>query len=360
MAGNTFGTLFRITSFGESHGPAIGGVIDGFPADTEIDVQFVNSELDRRKTGRQGFSSQRMEEDTVECFSGIFEGRSTGAPIAFIIRNKDSRPEDYDHLKDTYRPSHADFVYEKKYGIRDHRGGGRASARETAVRVVAGAFAKMYLRSDNIDIIAFVSQIGEIKTQIQEQEVKSESIEASPLRCPDPETSQRMIAFLDEIKKQGDTAGGVVTCVVKGVPAGLGEPVFDKLNADLAKAMMSINAAKGFEVGTGFTSAAMKGSEHNDTFISTKNGISTLTNHSGGIQAGISTGAAIVLRVAFKPVATLMQDQKTVDASGKEVILEGKGRHDVCVAPRAVPVVEAMAAITLADHLMRSRASQAQ
>ncbi|MBN1338455.1 MAG: chorismate synthase [Bacteroidales bacterium] len=356
MAGNTFGTLFRITSFGESHGPAVGGVIDGCPARLRVDFDLIERELARRRSGQSDHSSSRKEDDRVEFLSGIFEGATTGTPIAFIIRNRDMRPGDYDHVKSVYRPSHADFVYQEKYGIRDHRGGGRASARETAVRVVGGAFAKMFLTEQGINILAFVSRIGDVKTGVAPEKVNPQNIESSPVRCPDNEATGLMLKYLDQMKKEGDTAGGVVSCLSTGIPAGLGEPVFDKLNADLAKAMLSINAVKGFEMGSGFASASMKGSEHNDRFTHTEQGIKTLTNHSGGIQAGISNGADIFFRVAFKPVSTIIKDQKTVDVSGKEVVLEGKGRHDVCVVPRAVPVVEAMTAITLADHLLRFRA----
>jgi len=355
MAGNTFGTVFRLTSFGESHGPAIGGVIDGCPSNMDVDFGMIDRELAGRRPGITEFGSPRREQDRVEFLSGIFEGKTTGSPIGFIIRNNDSRPADYDHLRDTFRPSHGDFVYQMKYGIRDHMGGGRSSARETAVRVVGGAFARMVLQKKDIRIVAYVSQIGEIKADIGVESLNREQIERSLLRCPDKKAESLMFRYLTELKQAGDTAGGVVECCVSGAPAGLGEPVFDKLNADLAKAMLSINAVKGFEVGSGFRAASMKGSEHNDPFLVKDNRITFASNNSGGIQAGISNGADILFRVAFKAVATLMSDQKSYDSHGNEVVVKGKGRHDVCVVPRAVPIVEAMTALTLADHLLRNR-----
>lgn len=358
MAGNTFGNIFRLTTFGESHGKAIGGIIDGCPAGLEIDQEFVQHELDRRRPGQSSIASPRKEEDTVEFLSGIFEGKSTGTPIAFIIRNKDQKPEDYDQLKELYRPSHADFTYDQKYGFRDYRGGGRSSARETACRVVGGALAKLLLAHEKITVKAFVTQIGTIKLEKEFHVIDLTEIENSPVRCPDPETSHKMGTLLEELQQKGDTTGGVIQCIITGVPAGLGEPVFNKLHAELGKAMLSINAVHGFEYGSGFASAAMKGSDHNDTFIKSDGKISTATNFSGGIQGGISNGQDIYFRVAFKPVATLMSDQQTVDQEGHTKTFTGKGRHDVCVVPRAVPIVEAMAALVIADYLLLARVSR--
>ncbi|MCX6267260.1 MAG: chorismate synthase [Bacteroidetes bacterium] len=339
MSGNSFGKALVLTTFGESHGVAVGGVLDGFPANLEISLAFVQDELDRRRPGGAFFSSPRPEEDKLEILSGLFEGKSTGAPIAFIVFNHQQKPSDYDHLRDVFRPSHADYSWQQKYGIRDPRGGGRSSARETLARVAGGAFAKIFLLTKNIHIKASISQIGQF--QIQD--------DASGIDQPE------IISFLEQIKAGGDTIGGVISCTITGVPAGLGEPVFDKLHADLGKAMLSINAVKGFEYGSGFNGASMRGSEHNDRFVNEKGVIKTLTNNSGGIQGGISNGADIFFRVAFKPVSTLMQDQVTVNASGDSVIFQGKGRHDVCVVPRALPIVEAMAALVMADHLIRNR-----
>lgn len=337
MSGNSFGKALVLTTFGESHGKAVGGVLDGFPSNIPVDENFIQSELNRRRPGNFEFGSSRQEDDQIEILSGIFEGKSSGAPIAFLVYNKDQCPEDYHHLKDVFRPSHADYTYYHKYGIRDHRGGGRSSARETLARVAGGAFAKLFLQTKNISITAQVSQIG-------------------PFQIPDPASRiphQTIHDFLDQLKKEGDTCGGIISCSVSGVPVGLGEPVFDKLQADLAKAMLSINAVKGFEYGSGFQAAAMKGSEHNDLFVAGKQPVSTLTNHSGGILGGISNGQEIYFRLAFKPVPSLMMNQDTVDISGNAVTLEGKGRHDVCVVPRAVPIVEAMAALVIADHMLR-------
>jgi chorismate synthase len=337
MSGNSFGKALVLTTFGESHGVAVGGVLDGFPSNFEIDLEFIQSELDRRKPGVEPFSSPRKEDDKLVVISGLYEGKSTGAPIAFIIYNHDQRPSDYDHLKDLYRPSHADYTYQQKYGIRDPRGGGRASARETLSRVAGGAFAKLLLKRHNILIKAGICQIGPYE------------IPEPTLGIHDPE----IISFLKQLKADGDTTGGVVSCTITGVKAGLGEPVFDKLQADLARAMLSINAVKGFEYGSGFNGASMKGSEHNDQFINDGGAIKTRTNHSGGIQGGISNGEDICFRVAFKPVPTLMMDQLTVNRSGDETVLHGKGRHDVCFVPRALPIVEAMAALVIADHVIR-------
>lgn len=359
MAGNSFGKLFKLTSFGESHGVAIGGVIDGCPSGLEIDLTFIQKELNRRKPGQSKFASSRDEDDKVEFLSGIFEGKSTGTPIGFLIKNKDAKSKDYDNLKNVYRPSHADYTYEKKYGIRDHRGGGRSSARETSIRVVAGAIAKLFLQKHDIEIMAFVSQIGPHRIENELQDLSFQSIENSLVRCPDPESSSKMEAYLEEIKQNGDTAGGIISCMIENTPIGLGEPVFDKLHADLGKAMLSINAVKGFEYGFGFESAAMKASEMNDLFVNTEDGIRTETNFSGGIQGGISNGESIYFNVAFKPVASILQEQKTVNKSGDEVNLKIEGRHDPCVVPRAVPIVEAMAAIVIADHFLRHNAYKA-
>ena len=358
MPGNSIGHTFRLSTFGESHGPAIGGIIDGCPAGLQMDYEFIQNELNRRRPGQSSITSQRTEEDKVEFLSGIFENKTTGTPISFIIRNKDQKPSDYDHLKNIFRPSHADYTYDKKYGIRDHRGGGRASARETAVRVVGGAVAKIMLAKAGIEIIAFVSQIGNIAPVADFKKIEFRAIESSPVRCPDPVKSDEMIALINKIKKQGDTIGGTITCIISGVPAGLGEPVFDKLHADLAKAVMSINAVRGFEYGSGFKAVTMRGSEHNDKFGSSGNLITTETNYSGGIQGGISNGQNIYFRAAFKPLATLMKEQYTIDKNGNKTVIKGKGRHDVCVVPRAVPIVEAMAAIVLADHYLRNKTAK--
>ncbi len=356
MAGSTFGKLFTVSTFGESHGTAIGGVIDGFPANIDIDLVFIQSELDKRKPGQSNIVSQRKESDQVQFLSGIFEGKSTGAPIGFLILNEDAKSNHYDHLKDQFRPSHADFTFDKKYGHRDYRGGGRSSARETASRVVAGALAKIFLKQKGISIHGFVSQVGKIKmTDDAIQEVDFNLIENNIVRCPDLNLAQEMELLILETRKNGDTIGGCVSCVVQGVPAGLGEPVFDKLHAELGKAMLSINAVKGFEIGSGFSSAEMFGSKHNDIF---KSDGSTKTNYSGGIQGGISNGMPIYFKTAFKPVATIMQSQQSIDSAGNEITLDGKGRHDPCVVPRAVAIVEAMTAIVLMDFWLRQTAQK--
>ncbi|MFC2272951.1 MAG: chorismate synthase [Capnocytophaga granulosa] len=348
MAGNTFGHLFRLTTFGESHGEAIGGVIDGCPAGIALDFEQIQRELDRRRPGQSAIVTQRKEADKVQFLSGIFEGKTTGAPIGFIIANTQQHSQDYDHLKDLYRPSHADYVYEQKYGLRDHRGGGRSSARETAVRVVAGAIAKQFLKG--IEITAYVSAVGElVLTQDDYHLLDFSQIEKNVVRCPDPVLAEQMEAYIKQVRKDGDTIGGIVSCVIRGVPVGLGEPVFDRLHAELGKAMLSINAVKGFEYGGGFASTRKIGSQNNDIFL--PNG-TTRTNHSGGIQGGISNGMDIYFRVAFKPIATLMQEQETINRSGEVVHFQGKGRHDPCVVPRAVPIVEAMSALVLADYLL--------
>jgi chorismate synthase len=356
MAGSIYGKLFTISTFGESHGIAIGGVIDGFPSNIEIDLEFIQAELDKRKPGQSNLVSQRKESDQVQFLSGIFEGKSTGAPIGFLIPNEDAKSNHYDHLKDQFRPSHADFTFEKKYGHRDYRGGGRSSARETASRVVAGALAKIFLKQEGISIHGFVSQVGKIKmTDEAIQEVDFNLIESYAVRCPDMILAHEMEHLILETRKNGDTIGGCVSCVVQGVPPGLGEPVFDKLHAELGKAMLSINAVKGFEIGSGFSSAEMFGSEHNDIFRSDG---STKTNYSGGIQGGISNGMPLYFKTAFKPVATLMQSQPSIDSAGNEIILDGKGRHDPCVVPRAVAIVEAMTAIVLMDFWLRQNAQK--
>ena len=351
--GNTFGKIFRLTTFGESHGKAIGGIIDGCPAGVDIDQDFINKELNRRRPGQSEIVTQRKEDDSVEFLSGIFEGKTTGTPIGFIIVNKDQKSKDYSHIQNSYRPSHADFVYDKKYGFRDYRGGGRSSARETVVRVVAGSIAKMLLK--NVKINAFVSSVGEIIYEYEDSEINYDNIENSIVRCPDNKKSDEMIELIKSVKKNGDTVGGVISCVISGVPVGLGEPVFDKLHAELGKAMLSINAVKGFEFGSGFKGSKMRGSDHNDSFNADG---TTKTNRSGGIQGGISNGMDIYFNVAFKPVSTIMRDQDSIDSEGNEVKVTGKGRHDPCVVPRAVPIVEAMSALVLADYLLLNRVSK--
>jgi len=351
MAGSSFGTIFKLSTFGESHGEAIGGVIDGVPANFELNLEAIQKELDRRKPGQSAIVTQRKESDTVQFLSGIFEGKTTGAPIGFIIPNENQKSTDYKHLEHTFRPSHADFTYQNKFGIRDFNGGGRSSARETASRVVAGAIAKQMLASLGIRFSTYVDQIGGIRfksTEFFQQEI----IESNLVRCPDAQLATEMENLVREIRKEGDTIGGSIRCVIENVPVGLGEPVFDKLHAELGKAMLSINAVKGFEIGSGFDSIEMKGSEHNDLFNSDG---TTKSNHSGGIQGGISNGMPINFRVAFKPVATLMQDQLSINTDGEEVTVAGKGRHDACVVPRAVPIVEAMTAITILDFHLRNK-----
>ncbi len=349
---NTFGHLFKITTFGESHGKAIGVIIDGCPAGLDIDEDFIQSELDRRKPGQSKITTQRKEEDKFEIVSGIFEGKSTGTPLTIIIRNQDQRSKDYSHIAEKFRPSHADYTYQQKYDIRDYRGGGRSSARETAARVASGAVAKMLLKNLDVEINAYVSQVGPMKLEKSYHELDLQNAENNIVRCPDDEMAEKMIEFIDETRKNRDTVGGVVTCVIKNTPAGLGEPVFDKLHADLGKAMLSINAVKGFEYGSGFEGVSMYGSEHNDLFEIHDGKVKTKTNFSGGIQGGISNGEDIYFRVAFKPVATIMMDQESIDKSGEKATVSGKGRHDPCVVPRAVPIVEAMAALVLADFYL--------
>ena len=355
MAGNSFGQIFKLTSFGESHGVAIGGVIDGCPANFDLDLNQIQLELDRRKPGQSNLTTARNESDQVEFLSGIFEGKTLGTPIGFIIKNKDAKGKDYDKLKDVYRPSHADFVYQEKFGIRDHRGGGRSSARETAVRVVAGAIAKQILKKIGIESVAFVSQVGTIRIDDPYQKFSNSAIEASLVRCPDKNASDEMIALIETVKKKGDSLGGEIHCAINGVPAGLGEPVFDKLHADLGKAMLSINAVKGFEIGSGFSSVEMLGSEHNDQILPDGK---TTTNNSGGIQGGISNGQPIYFNVAFKPVASIAQKQNTINSKNEAVELEVQGRHDPCVVPRAVPIVEAMANLVMLDFYLRNKTTK--
>lgn len=359
MAGNSFGQTFQITTFGESHGQGIGVIIDGCPPHIDIDEDFIQSELDKRRPGQSKITTQRKESDTFRILSGIFEGKSTGTPIAIFIPNEDQRSKDYSHIMDKYRPSHADYTYQVKYGVRDHRGGGRSSARETAARVAAGAIAKLFLKKHGIQIFAHVSGVGKIESpnlDVKDLDQLLRLREENIVRCADPATANEMINFIDGIRKAGDTVGGRINTIIRGVPVGLGEPVFDKLHADLAKAMLSINAVHGFEYGSGFAGSEMKGSEHNDIFINPEgqsDQLQTLTNFSGGIQGGISNGMDITFRTAFKPVATIMNDQQTVDQDGKVSLISGKGRHDPCVVPRAVIIVEAMAALVLTDHLLR-------
>lgn len=358
-AGNTFGRLFKVSTFGESHGKAIGGVIDGCPPEITIDFDAVQKELDRRKPGQSSITTQRKESDTVEFLSGFFEGKTTGTPIGFIIPNADQKSNDYDHLKEVYRPSHADFSYDKKYGIRDHRGGGRSSARETACRVVAGALAKQVLKTKNIYVNGFVSQVGAETLQVSYDQLKLSETENNLVRCPHQPTAERFQKLIEKVRDEGDTVGGVVTGVIRGLPAGLGEPVFDKFHARLGSAMLGINAVKGFDYGSGFDAPAMYGSDHNDVFEENNKGeLAAKTNNSGGVQGGITTGADVYFRVAFKPVATLMKNQNSADKHGNDVVIEGKGRHDPCVVPRAVPIVEAMAAITALDMLLMSKTNR--
>lgn len=353
MAGNSFGKFFKLTTFGESHGIAIGGVIDGCPAGLHIDLNKIQEDLNKRRPGQSAIVTQRKEPDTVEFLSGIFEGITTGTPIGFIIRNANQKSKDYTHIKDTYRPSHADYTYDEKYGVRDYRGGGRSSARETACRVVAGSLAKQLLK--DVEVIAYTASVGELKLDKLHTEIDFSLIESNPVRCPDKALAQKMEDYIKDIRSQGDTVGGTVKCVIKNAPKGLGEPVFDRLQAELGKAMLSINAVKGFEYGSGFEGTKMKGSQHNDLFNADG---STQTNLSGGIQGGISNGMDIYFSVAFKPVATIMQKQQTINTAGEQVEMQGKGRHDPCVVPRAVPIVEAMAALVIADYMLQNKVSK--
>ena len=348
---NTFGNIFRLTTFGESHGEAIGGVVDGMPPGIDIDMEFIQSELNRRRPGQSSITTSRQEPDQVDLLSGVFEGKSTGCPIGFIVRNQNQHSQDYENMRCLFRPSHADYTYYNKYGIRDHRGGGRSSARITISRCVGGALAKLVLRQKGISIQAYTSQVGSIALERDYHLYDLSLTETNAVRCPDPEKAAEMEALITKMKAEGDTIGGVITCVIKGCPAGLGEPEFDKLHAALGAAMLSINAVKGFEYGEGFDGVTARGSEQNDVFVSTDNGITTATNHSGGIQGGISNGQDIYFRVAFKPVATILQEQQTTDLEGNPTTFTARGRHDPCVLPRAVPVVEAMAAMTILDHI---------
>lgn len=351
---NTFGNIFRLTSYGESHGVGVGGVIDGCPAGIELDLEFIQGELDRRRPGQSRITTPRVEPDKVEFLSGVFENKTTGMPIGFVIRNQNQQSSDYNNLKDVFRPSHADYTYMKKYGLRDHRGGGRSSARETIARVVAGAIAKLYLKQFGIDITAYTSQVGHIKLEQGYKELDLSKIEDTAVRCPDIAKAEEMIKLIKEVQYKGDTIGGVVTCVIKGVPVGLGEPVFGKLHAVLGSAMLSINAVKGFEYGHGFD-VDKRGSELNDSFYDDNGVVKTRTNNSGGIQAGISNGEDIYFRTAFKPVSTILMEQNTVDINGKDTIIKARGRHDPCVLPRAVPIVEAMAAMVIMDYFLLAK-----
>ncbi len=354
MAANTFGEVFRVTTFGESHGPGIGLIIDGCPAGVDLDLTFIQNELDRRKPGQSKIVTQRKEDESFVIQSGVFEGKTTGTPISIFIPNTDQKSKDYSHISNIFRPSHADFTYQAKYGVRDFAGGGRSSARETAARVAAGSIAKMILRNLGVKINAFVSQVGHVRLD-ESEPLDLTQTEENMVRCPHPQTAQKMIDLILDVKKSGDTIGGMVSCIIEGCPVGLGAPVFDKLHADLGKAMLSINAVKGFEYGSGFKCITMLGSEHNDVFVNQDGNIKTKTNHSGGIQGGISNGMPINFNVAFKPVATIVQGQNTVDIMGKDALAEGKGRHDPCVVPRAVPIVEAMAALVVVDHFLRNK-----
>lgn len=355
---NTFGQIFRLTTFGESHGEAIGGVVDGMPAGIDIDVDFIQSELARRRPGQSNITTSRQEPDQVELLSGVFEGRSTGCPIGFIVRNQNQHSSDYDNMRQLFRPSHADYTYYYKYGTRDHRGGGRSSARITISRCVAGALAKLALRQLGITVQAYTSQVGNIALERDYHLYDLSLTETNAVRCPDAEKAAQMIALIEQVKSEGDTIGGVITCVVKGCPPGLGEPEAHKLHADLGAAMLSINAVKGFEYGEGFAGVTQRGSEQNDIFRSVDGRITTASNHSGGIQGGISNGQDIYYRVAFKPIATLLQTQDTVDVNGQATTLTARGRHDPCVLPRAVPIVEAMTAMTIMDHFLLNKTAK--
>lgn len=358
---STYGKIFKIATFGESHGTAIGVVVEGCPSGIAFDLTFIQHELDRRKPGQSRITTQRKEADTVEVLSGVFEGFTTGTPIALVIWNEDQRSKDYSHIAQQYRPSHADYTYQTKYGVRDYRGGGRSSARETAARVAAGALAKLVLKDLGVQIQAYVSQVGKLKLNKGYQALDLSLTDTNAVRCPDPTMAEEMFTYIDDIRKQGDSIGGVVSCVVMGTPVGWGEPVFDKLHAELGKAMLSINAVKGFEYGSGFAGVELQGTLHNDAFYTDETGrVRTRTNHSGGIQGGISNGEDIFFRVAFKPVATIMQDQESVNETGESITVQGKGRHDPCVLPRAVPIVEAMAALVLVDFYLRDKTIRSQ
>jgi chorismate synthase len=356
--GNSFGRLFRLTTFGESHGKALGAIVEGCPAGLTLDLEKIRMEMQRRKPGQSKITTQRKEEDEIELLSGVFEGKTTGTPIGILIPNADQKSKDYAHIADQFRPSHADYTYFEKYGHRDYRGGGRSSARETAARVAGGAIAKQLLGTKGISIQAYVSQVGTLRLEKSYTELNLDLAEDNIVRCPDPELATRMIEHIDAVRLERDTIGGIVSCVIKNCPPGLGEPVFDRLHAELGKAMLSINAVKGFEYGSGFEGVALRGSQHNDAFVQQDGKVHTLTNHSGGIQGGISNGQDIYFRVAFKPVATIMQDQASINEAGEAVTVSGKGRHDPCVVPRAVPIVEAMAALVLADYLLLSKTNK--
>lgn len=356
--GNTFGKLFKITTFGESHGKALGAIVEGCPAGLSLDEEKIRQEMQRRKPGQSKITTQRKEEDEIELLSGVFEGKTTGTPIGIVIPNSDQKSKDYSHISDKFRPSHADFTYFEKYGIRDYRGGGRSSARETAARVAGGAIAKQFLATKGIQVQAYVSQVGDLTLSKSYKELNLDLAEENIVRCPDPEMAEQMISLIDSVRLDRDTIGGVVSCVISNCPPGLGEPVFDRLHAELGKAMLSINAVKGFEYGSGFEGVKMRGSQHNDALVNEGGKIKTTTNHSGGIQGGISNGEDIYFRVAFKPVATIMQDQESINEAGESVTVSGKGRHDPCVVPRAVPIVEAMAALVIADYLLLSKTNK--
>lgn len=358
MAGNSFGELFRITTFGESHGGAVGVVVDGCPPGLELSEGDIQYHLDRRKPGQSDITTPRSEADRIHILSGVFEGYTTGTPILLLAHNKDVRSEDYDHLRQLFRPSHADYTYLAKYGIRDYRGSGRASARETLGRVAAGAIALKYLKETlGIEILSYVEQVGAIASSLDYERVERSEIESNIIRCPDPSTAPKMIDLVREVQRDGDSIGGIIRCVIRNVQPGLGEPVFDKLHADLGKAMLSINAVKGFEIGLGFNAVHLRGSQHNDPFTTNEKGeVATKTNHSGGVLGGISTGSTITFRVAFKPVATIAKEQETVTIEGEPKKLEASGRHDPCVLPRAVPIVDAMAALVIVDHALRDKA----
>ncbi len=359
MAGNSFGSVFRVTSFGESHGAAVGCVIDGCPSGLEFSLEEVQADLDRRRPGQSRITTQRRESDVVELLSGVFEGRTTGAPIAMLVRNEDARSRDYDDLAALYRPSHADYTYAARYGVRDHRGGGRASYREAVGRVAAGAVARQLLQDlAGIQVVAYVLQVAEVRGEVDPEQVTRAAVDANIVRCPDPVAAEKMIAAVDQARRDGDSLGGIVGVVARNVPAGLGEPVFDKLTADFGRALMSLPASRGFEIGEGFNCVGFRGSSHNDAFTMRDGQVRTTTNHSGGIQGGISNGETIRMRVAFKPTATIMRDQQTVTTTGEEVTFRARGRHDPCVLPRAVAAVEAMVLLVLADHWLRLAASR--
>jgi len=358
MSGNSFGHIFKLTSFGESHGPAIGGIVEGCPAGLHLDLTFIQQALDRRKPGQSAITTQRKEDDIVQILSGVFDGVTTGTPIGFTLANTNQHSADYDQLKNVFRPSHADYTWLQKYGLRDHRGGGRSSARETASRVVAGAIASQLLQYNGIGPYAFVKSVGDISLDTPIEEIDSSKIETNAVRCPNEVVAQRMITAIEQARNEGDSLGGIITCVIKGLPAGLGEPVFDKFHAVLGHAMLSINAVHGFEYGSGFAGTRLKGSQHNDAFVNEHNKIKTSTNRSGGVQGGLTNGMDVYFNVAFKPTATISKQQQTVDLQGKLTTLEARGRHDPCVLPRAVPIVEAMAAMVCADFLLLNRLSK--